>query len=183
MKNLNKKIIFDTDVLSHFAHAGQLKTLFDFYKGRICIPFDVKDEILEMDNKKNNRFAPETAKCGRTLMNYIVKYGVIVIDIQTGTPEYETYIELKEVYHMDRGESACIAIAKHNDKIISSCNYSDIGKFIDNDEVINIPVLEILLALYKEGIKTLEEIEAIKAKMESKNAKLPEGSIKAWFNL
>lgn len=183
MKNLNKKIIFDTDVLSHFAHASQLKTLFEFYNGSICIPFDVKDEIEQMNSLKHQRLSPALAKKGRELLSFIHKYNIEVIEIFTGTPEYSTYIELKEVYNLDKGEAACIAIAKYNDKIISSCNYRDINRFIKNKTIINIPALEILEAFYKSGIKTLEEIETIKELMVKKGADLPKGTMKELFNL
>ena len=181
---MSKKIVFDTDVLSHLAKAKLLKVVFEFYKDRICIPIIVVEEISAMNSEFKQRTDPNTAKMGRVLLKIFEDYKVEQIDFEDGSDELISYRQLttgKEA--LGKGEASCIAIAMHNDKIISSCNYRDISKFIADRTIENKPILEILVELYKANIKTLPEIEEIKKVMESKGAILPQGTIKGLFDL
>lgn len=183
MKSMSK-IVFDTDVLSHLAKAKLLKVVFEFYNGKICIPVVVVEEISAMNSEFKQRTDPNTAKMGRVLLKAFEDYKVEQIDFEDGSLELASYRQLtKGKEALGKGEASCIAIAMHNDKIISSCNYRDIKKFIVNRTIENKPILEILVELYKAEIKTLSEIEEIKRLMESKGAILPEGTIKKLFNL
>lgn len=171
---MDKKIIMDTDILSSFTSVGKLDELIRLFQDRVLVPDVVLDELANLKNNYKLKYIYEE------VLKNIEAGKLEIFEIIVGTKEFEAFLELTNLDSMKLGdgEAACLAIALTNDRIISSSNLKDVGFFVDNRLVENIPTTEILKRFHTEMGYPIEEVDKIKDLMVKKGRKLPAQSIR-----
>lgn len=168
-----KKIVFDTDILRSFGSINKLDEINKLFKGQIVIPDAV---LAEIDKWK---FTPGLLGIRNYINKKIKDETYELLEITSNTPEYNTFAKLIKgdiangIPKIGNGEAACLAIAMHNDKIISSSNLKDVYQLSVEKRIINIPTLELLKLFFYELDYTCEEVNSLKDKLISLGRIIP----------
>ena len=157
---MHKPIFYDTDCLSCFITVNKTWILRKIYE-KIIIPKEVykefkkapKNHIKEIDKLMDDKF-------------------IEVKTIQTNTPEYYTYKQIKDGditgRYAGKGESAALTLAIHNNGIIASNNTRDIIEIVKEYQVEWIRVGDILEKAVINNIITQTKADEIWKEMKDK---------------
>ena len=160
-------LFFDTDCLSSFLWINDTNLLHELYGGRIVLPEPVYQEL-------SNPSIPHIKQRTDVM---IKNKDVSVKTIETGTEEYDLYVELvrgkKGQKSIGRGEAGGIALAKAYNGILASNNYKDIAPYIEKYNLKHIDTGQILVEALKKGLITEEDGNNIWNKMLARKRKLP----------
>lgn len=138
-------LYFDTDCLSAFLWIKDESILTKLYPGRVVIPKQVYIELSKVPHL-------------RARIDALISRGeVMIMELQAGTPEYNTYIELTakpEPGHMaiGRGEAAAIALCKSKNGVVASNNLKDISRFISEYGLQHKTTGDILVEAFEAGL-------------------------------
>ena len=165
---MSSKIIFDTDCISSFLWTSSTELLIKLYKGRIVIPDIVHEELKKLKSDRVPSYLWENLE--RMINDGKIAIYTIAIGEEATIQEYLRLIENNQI---GKGEAATIAIAKTVKGYTASNNYKDIRRFIDSGEIENISTIDILCEAYVKKLKTIDEVEKIKAEMIKRRRKLP----------
>jgi predicted nucleic acid-binding protein len=158
-------ILLDADVVIHFFKADKISLLNVLFSGRLAMLDIVKDELL------NNR----------TVQNVVENLFTfnIVHEMPFPTTSKEIMLEFKRISaspKMGKGESACMAVCKHQQHIIASSNTKDIKPYCEEHQIAYLTTLDILsIAVFKnkltdvEGQICIDMILANGSKLKSNN--------------
>lgn len=169
---MSSKIIFDTDCISSFLWTFSTELLIRLYKGKIVISDIVYEELKKLKSDKVPSYLWENLE--KMINNGEIEIYTIAIGEEATIKEYLRLIENNQI---GKGEAATIAIAKTVKGYTASNNYKDIRRFIDSGEIENISTIDILCEAYVKKLKTIEELEKIKAEMIKRRRKLPSESM------
>lgn len=160
-------LFFDTDCISAFLWVNDTNILHELYGGKIVLPEPVYQELSN----------PSIPHIKQRLDIMISCKDVFVKTIDTGTKEYDLYVELihgrKGSKSIGCGEAGGIALAKIYNGILASNNYKDIAPYIEKYKLKHIDTGQILVEALNKGLITEVDGNNIWNKMLKKKRKLP----------
>lgn len=171
---MNKPAFFDTDYLSSFLRINRTDLILDKYD-KIRISSQVKDEIC---NKGNYPRIKE-----RFIELYENGY-VEVHEIEEGTPEWNTYLELRLLSNdikKDIGEMSIISLAKARNGILASNNLTDVCRYVKEYNLDHITTATSLVEFCDEKSITCSEAKSYWRTMKQFQIKLPRTSFDTFY--
>ena len=158
-KNSDPLILLDSDVIRHFISGNQLNKLSAIYPSRFAILDKVKNELCRSQNLKP------------IVESFISTSKIIEIPFPTDMTIIIEYAYLCRSF--GEGESACMAVAKHQQKFIASSNLKDIGKFCQDHKITYLTTMDILDQAFKDLLLTKSECNQFVKDVLAKGSKLP----------
>jgi predicted nucleic acid-binding protein len=114
-KSSEPNILLDADVVRHFIKGGKIHQLSSIYPKRFVILDKVKNELCRSKSLET------------TVNNFLAMTKVPVLQFPNQIEIIKEYALLTKQF--GEGESACMAVAKHQKKFIASSNLRDISAF------------------------------------------------------
>lgn len=166
-KNEETKILLDSDVVRHFINGGQLSKLAAIFPNRFIMLDKVKNELLRSKNLV------------QTITDFLNTSPIQQLPFPTSIEIIIEYAYLTRRF--GEGESACMAVAKHQRQYIASSNLNDIKEFCAKNEIKYYTTMDILVEAFKKNILTIEECNAFILDVKAKGSKLPVSSMEEYF--
>ena len=136
--NNESKILLDSDVVRHFINGNQLLVLSGIFPNRFIMLDKVKDELC-----RSRGIVVQ-------VNNFLTMTRVPVIPFPTDRAIIREYAILLRQF--GEGESACMAVARHQKQFIASSNLRDISTYCKTHGITYLTTMDILLeALIKES--------------------------------
>jgi predicted nucleic acid-binding protein len=148
-----KIVLVDTDVISHFIATGNISRLAKIFEPNILFVLDVVYEEAcrhpwDTDRKE---------KVDAWLSS--IKSKPIEFPYHVENVKKEFYRIKKEDGLRDKGERACMAMAKYGKEVIASSNFSDIKTYCDANGIEYLGCLDILYIAMQKGLMTETECD------------------------
>jgi len=161
-----KKILLDTDVISHFIATGEI-----LYLTKIVSPF----EIIILENVYQE--ATRISKRKLHVDNWIRLNKISVIPFPVDIDVKKEYFKIKKENPLiGDGERACMAVAKYNRDIIASSNFKDIASYCIANTIDYLGTLDLLVLAVEKGIFDESRCDEFIANAKSiNNARFPIG--------
>ena len=160
MKQNEKLILIDADVVSHFLVGGYILTLPHIFPYPIRVLDQVYTELERFPNRK------------REVDNLI---NLKLIGKMT-FPESDVNIK-KEFFRLRRdrgaGESACMAVARCRNNILASSNLRDIKDYCEAFKITYLTTMDFLCQALKSGKMSLIQCNEFISAVRAKRGKLP----------
>lgn len=164
VKNDQKAILIDADVVSHFISAGEEEQLNKIYPFKILLLDKVHAEL-----QKWPHVGPREA-VSRLFQKKIVH----LTQFPEENPQIKKeYAWIKSVLFKGDGESACLAVARFSKHILASSNLRDIASYCSMHSISYLTTMDFLCEALKKGIFTIERCNRFIAAVINKNGKLP----------
>lgn len=143
MEKPEKRILIDADVIFHLFRADRLSVLKELYQGRIY--------ILDLVVEELKSFAPSQ-------LAMITGLGILQeMSFPTSNKDIlQEYTRLRNE-NKGKGESACMAVCRHNDNIIASNNTKDIKHYCEQFNIQYLTTMDVLAVGYLKGMLTAAE--------------------------
>jgi predicted nucleic acid-binding protein len=171
MKRIDKVILIDADVLSHFMAAGHILILSKLYPNKKVVLKIVADEI-----RRFKKFQPYIDQI--ILLKHIEEIAL------------PSSIEIIREFSLLRktkgpGESACMAMARYSRDIIASNNWKDIQNYCDEHDIQYLSTMDFIYEAYRSETLTLAECDYMIYQLLSMNspARLPCKDLKTYCKL
>lgn len=168
-----KIVLVDTDVISHFIATGNISRLAKILEPNILYVLDMVYEEAcrhpwDTDRKK---------KVDAWLSS--IKSKPISFPYHVEKVREEFYRIKKEDGLKDKGERACMAMARFNHEVLASSNFSDIKTYCDANGIEYLGCIDILFIALKKGLMTETECDAfISDAIAFNHARFPVNAIK-----
>jgi hypothetical protein len=160
------KILLDCDVVIHFIKGGKILELPDIFPGRFVMLDKVHQELLK---RSGNILA---------IGIFLKSSGIPVIPMPTKPEIIREYFALKKL--MDDGESACLAVARHQNDYVASSNITQIADYCKKHGIVYFTTMDLLLEAWKNGQMTEAECNVFIKEVRNKGSKLPLMDIKRY---
>lgn len=154
-----KKILFDADVLIHFSKAEALDVLLELYPGRISVLEQVRQELWETSVARiwlETQFAEGTVE------------HIVLPSVGEVIQEYAQLIS-----RMGKGESACLVLAKYDDRYLASSNIRDIQKYCNKNKIGFVTTMDVICMLEDAEIWDRADCDAFITTVKSRGSRLP----------
>ena len=146
---MNRSILIDSDVISHFISAGKLDILpLIFPDNKILLLDKVYCEIERFHKRK-------------LLIDKILASGSFtLLPFPEDTPEIKKeYVYIMKSLFKGDGESACMAVARFNNNIIASSNLKDIRQYCDLHSIDYLTTMDFLCSALTQKTFSLKECD------------------------
>ena len=168
MANFERDILIDADVVSHFVTAGKSLFLKKIFPGTIYILDKVHAELQQWPSPTL------LTEVSILLSKKIIK----LIDFPDDNPEVvREYAWIKTMLFKGEGESACLAVARYNKKILASSNLKDIKKYCEDHSIDYLTTMDFLCEALKKAVFTEAECNAFIQAVKAAGSKLPVNSM------
>ncbi|MGV3600716.1 MAG: hypothetical protein ACO1N1_05880 [Dyadobacter fermentans] len=162
MKSVEKIILVDADVISHFLVGGYITVLPSIFPYRINILDKVYKELLQ------------TPKRAVVINNLIERRLFDYLDFPEDNENVrKEYFRLKKLEFKGDGESACMACARFSENILASSNLRDIKRYCDMHKLKYLTTMDFLCEARRTGRMTLTECNEFLARAKEAKQKLP----------
>jgi hypothetical protein len=154
-----KLILVDADVIFHLFRAERMSLLKELYKGRIY--------VLDLVVEELKSFAPSQ-------LDFIIKLGILQ-EMNFPTSNREILSEYNRLRKEDKGkgESACMAVCRHQKNIIASNNLKDIKPYCQQFQIEYLTTMDILAVSFLKKKLTAAEADYCIYLIKSQRGKLP----------
>ena len=153
------KILLDSDVVRHFINGEQILFLAKIFPNRFVMLDKVKNELLKSKQIQTQ------------VNNFLTMNRIDVIPFPIDRAVIMEYAALTKQF--GEGESACMAVARHQKQFIASSNLKDISTYCKTHSITYITTMDILIEACKKEIFTEEECNIFILNVKSKGSKLP----------
>lgn len=157
-KSNEPKILLDSDVVIHFVKGGKQLLLPKIYPDR----FVMLDKVHKELTVRNSKALP--------INNFLDWCKIPVIGMPTEKEILKEYARLKN--ELDDGEAACLAVARFKKDYVASSNLSDIYSYCKEHGIIYYTTMDLLLALYNQGLMDEAECDLFIYDVKTKGSKL-----------
>lgn len=168
-------IFFDTDCICAFLWVNNECLLEKMYPGKIVIPKEVYDEIDK----------PAISHLKAKVDRLIAKGSVKIVDIDTGSEEYEVYKELTTFTGKNKvigsGEAASISLAKKYHGILGSNNLRDVEYYIKKYSLRHTTTGDLLVQALEMKLITEKQGNIIWAEMLKKRRRIGANSFSEYL--
>ena len=170
MEKIKRIILADADLVSHFITAGEAESIHLIFPGN---PIHLLDKVhAELQNWRN-------VKVGIIISELLKKKRVRLIDFPEGNEAIrKEYFYIKKVQFKGDGESACLAVARHNKNILASSNLRDIKNYCIMHKIDYLTTMDFLCVALATGIFDEARCNAFIKKVLDAGSKLPVKSMK-----
>jgi predicted nucleic acid-binding protein len=153
------KVLVDADVMSHF-FAGESASLLNMvFPGRLAIVKEVEDELRVL-----RRF-------NHLLDNFVKLCQVELVSFPDDDGLTLEYVTLRRVF--GKGESACMALARHRGNYIASSNLRDIKAYCQQHRITYYTTFDILHLAVKGRHLSVPDCNAFITKVKASGSKMP----------
>lgn len=164
-----KQIVIDADVVIHLYKADRLSLLIELYSGRLIILDIVLAEL------RANKVIRDDVE--RLLALKVAQEMAFPSSDPKILQEYNTLTQTK-----GRGESACLAVCRHQKDILASSNLADIKSYCSQHGIQYLTTMDIFSVAHIKGLITLGEADSAIQKVIRQNSKLPVNNLKAFLD-
>lgn len=171
-----KIVLVDTDVISHFIATGNISRLAEIFKPNELFVVDIVYE----EACRHPWDADRKEKVDAWLSS--IKKKPIAFPYHVENVRKEFYRIKKEDGLLDKGERACMAMARYEKDVIASSNFSDIKTYCDVNGIEYLGCLDILYIAMQKGLMTEAECDAfISNAMALNHARFPVSAMKDYI--
>ncbi|HQW47267.1 MAG TPA: hypothetical protein PLZ98_09330 [Chitinophagaceae bacterium] len=165
MEKINRIILTDADVVSHFITAGEAESIHLIFPDN---PIHLLDKVhAELQNWKSTNV-------GFVISDLLRKKRIKLIDFPEENEEIKKeYFWIKKMQFKGDGESACLAVARFNKNILASSNLKDIKNYCAMHKIDYLTTMDFLCAALAKGIFDDKRCDAFLQKVITKGGKLP----------
>lgn len=169
MANSERDILIDADVVSHFVTAGKSLSLKKIFPHNTIYILD----------KVHAELQQWPSRALLTEVSFLISKKIIkLIDFPDKNPEIvKEYAWIKTMLFKGEGESACLAVARYNQKILASSNLKDIKKYCELHSIDYLTTMDFLCEALKQGVFTGAECNAFIQAVKAAGSKLPVNSM------
>lgn len=153
------KILLDSDVFRHFLNGGRIHQLPFIFPNRFVILEKVKDELC----RSKSLVLP--------VNNFIKMCKIPVLTFPKDRRIMREYSQL--IRKFGEGESACMAVARFEEKYIASSNLKDIKSYCHQHGITYYTTMDLLVEALRKGILTEAECDQFISAVKAKGSKLP----------
>lgn len=165
-KSKEPQILLDADVIRHFLSGKQLSKLVSVFPNRFVILDKVKNELC-----RSKRLIQDVT-------DFINDNNIPVIVLPKNLDIIREYSILKKSF--GEGESACMAVARYDDKYIASSNLRDIKNYCETNSITYYTTMDILLRAVDSEILSEADADYFIYNVKMSGSKLPCNSIKEY---
>jgi hypothetical protein len=166
-KKNEPKILLDSDVVRHFLNGNRIHQLSAIFPDRFVILDKVKNELC----RSKSLVTPVT--------NFLFMFKIPIIEFPNRGDIIKEYARLLRKF--GEGESACMAVARFENKYIASSNLKDIKSYCVEHEIVYYTTMDILLEGLNQRILSEEECDQFIFDVKSKGSKLPCDSMREYL--
>ncbi|RZJ63093.1 MAG: hypothetical protein EOO45_22000 [Flavobacterium sp.] len=165
MVTSNREILIDADVVSHFVTAGKAGILKQIFPGNTIRMLDkVHKELQDWPNDNMRAAVSELlSKKQVKLMDFPEDNITILME----------YAWIKTALMKGDGESACLAVARHNKHILASSNLRDIKTYCNTHNIDYLTTMDFLCEAVRRAIFTETDANAFIQTVKKARGKLP----------
>ena len=153
------KVLVDADVVSHFLVGERMSLLNTVFPGRLAMVSQVEQE-LRVVRRFNN-----------TIDNFIRFCQVEQLELPDDDALTLEYFTLQRTF--GKGESACMALARHCGNYIASSNLRDIKTYCEKYHITYYTTMDVLCLAVEQGHMTEPECDMFIHRVKSHKGKLP----------
>ncbi len=168
-KNDPPKILLDSDVVRHFIAGGQILLLPAIFPKRFVMLDKVKAELC-----RSKKLEP-------MVNNFLMMSRIEVLAFPNRREIVIEYARLVKTF--GEGESACLAVAKFENKYVASSNIRDIKKYCEDNGITYLTTMDILLQAYRDGKLSEADCDYFIYNVLKSGSKLPCDSIAKYIEL
>lgn len=154
-----KKILFDADVLIHFSKGDALDVLPELFAGRMAVLEQVRGELHPSSDAR--------AWVDTQIEQETIEYAELPASIDI-IQEYATLTR-----RMGRGESACLVMARFDDRYLASSNIRDIQKYCNKHRIGFVTTMDVICMLEDSGIWSRTECNEFLTLVKQRKSRLP----------
>lgn len=171
MEKIKRIILADADLISHFITAGEADSIHLIFPAN---PIHLLDKVhAELQNWRS-------AKVGIVISDLLKKKRLRLIDFPEENEEIrKEYFYIKKVQFKGDGESACLAVARHNKNILASSNLRDIKNYCILHRIDYLTTMDFLCAALATGTFDEARCNAFIKKVLDAGGKLPVKNMQA----
>lgn len=152
-------ILLDSDVVRHFINGGKIHQLSAIYPKRFVMLDKVKNELCRSKSIES------------IVNNFLSMTKVPIIPFPKQIEIIKEYAMLTKQF--GEGESACMAVAKHQKQFIASSNLKDISAFCKANGITYLTTMDILLEAYNNKMFSKKECDDFITSVKGKGSILP----------
>lgn len=160
---MNKSILIDSDVISHFISGGMLGLIADIFPANKILLLDKVYSELERYHKR------------KPLIDQMISKGAFIL---FPFPEDDLDIMKEYAYIMKslfkgNGESACMAVARFRNEIIASSNLKDIRQYCDLHAIDYLTTMDFLCSALQKNLIKPKDCDDFISRVIRAGSKLP----------
>lgn len=161
----NRKILIDADVVSHFIVAGEINVINQIFPAfQIWILDKVHAELQQWPSVSvRNQISAILSKKVLRLMPFPEENATIV----------KEYLWIKTVLFKGDGESASLAVARHNKDILASSNLRDIANYCKMHRIDFLTTMDFLCEALRTGLFSIKRCDEFISKVLAAGSRLP----------
>ena len=167
MPKIERIILIDADVVSHFIIAGSIT--------KLTTIFSYKIKILDKVYRELERFPKRKIEVDNLLNFRLIEMIPFPEDRSDIKKEY--YYIKKNLFKGD-GEAACLAYVRFSKDIIASSNLKDIRHYCELHSLNYLTTMDFLCEAVKKGVMDEDECDAFIGKVILAKGKLPVNKLK-----
>lgn len=158
-KSSQPNILLDSDVVRHFINGGKIHQLSSIFPKRFVMLDKVKNELCRSKGIET------------TVNNFLTMTKVPVVPFPKQIEIIKEYALLTKQF--GEGESACMAVAKHQKQFIASSNLKDISAFCKANGITYLTTMDILLHAFNTKLFSKKECDEFITNVKAKGSILP----------
>jgi predicted nucleic acid-binding protein len=161
----DKAILIDADVVSHFVTAGKARILKQIFPHN---PILILDKVhAELQQWPSPTLLSE--------VSYLLSKKIIrLIDFPDDNPAIvKEYAWIKTMLFKGDGESACLAVARYDNKILASSNLRDIKKYCTDHSISYLTTMDFLCEALNKNVLIESECDAFIQLVKAAGSRLP----------
>lgn len=160
---MNKSILIDSDVISHFISGGMLGLISDIFPTNKILLLDKVYAELERYHKR------------KPLIDKMISKGAFILfPFPEDDPDImKEYAYIMKSLFKGNGESACMAVARFRNEIIASSNLKDIRQYCDLHTIDYLTTMDFLCSALQKGLIKHKECDDFISRVIRAGSKLP----------
>jgi predicted nucleic acid-binding protein len=172
MANSERSILIDADVVSHFVTAGEASFLKQIFPNN---PIYILDKVhAELQQWPSANLRTEVSLL-------LAKKIIRLMDFPDDNAEIvKEYAWIKSMLFKGEGESACLAVARHNKQILASSNLKDIKNYCSMHKIDYLTTMDFLCRALQTGVFTEARCDGFIKKVKAAGSKLPVNTMKEY---
>lgn len=172
MKKINRIILADADLISHFITAGEAENIHLIFPNNAIYMLDKVH--AELQNWKS-------ANVGFIISDLLQKKRIKLMDFPEDDEEIKReYFWIKGMQFKGDGESACLAVARYNKNILASSNLRDIKSYCVMHKIDYLTTMDFLCVALTTGVFDKARCDTFLNKVLIAGGKLPVKGMKEY---
>ncbi len=166
MGKIDKIILIDADVVSHFINGGAIIQLPSIFPYKIKVLDKVYSELCRFPKKKLE-------------VDNLIEFKLLEVLIFPDANERirKEYFHIKKMMFKGDGESACLAFVRYSKDILASSNLKDIAAYCKMHSIEYLTTMDFLCEALKTGVMSEADCNSFISRVKAAGSKLPVSEI------